>query len=220
MIKTFKNKFILSCFALAVSVCLSGCGSDGVMGTGLGPSSSGEPASGPLGSVKNFVLYGGSTVPEAKPKELAQREIDCPRLDVLEGTASLRVAGSGDSAVGVSYQASMGQTARECRVENNKINIKVGVEGRVLIGTNGKSGTYTVPVRVVVKREKAVIYSKLTRLSITVPFGDTQASFTHIEEGISLPLTENNPADEYDILVGFDPTAKMDKVEGKKKLRR
>ncbi len=219
MVKNFRRKSILGCFALAASVCLSGCGSDGVMGTGLGPSSSGEPVSGPLGSVKNFVLYGGSTVPEAKPRELAQREIDCPKLDVLEGTAALRVASAGEGAIGVNYQVSMGETARECRVESNKINIKVGVEGRVLIGTNGKSGTYTVPVRVVVKREKAVIYSRLTRLSVTVPAGDTQAAFTHIEESISLPLTENNPADEYDILVGFDPTGKMDKAEGKKKRR-
>ena len=212
----FKYKFILGCFALAASVALSGCGSD----SGSGSPAAGTPASGTLSTVKNFVFYGGSTVPDVKPKELAQRDIDCPKLDVLAGTAALRVASGGangnESAVGVNYQASMGQTARECRVDNNKITIKVGVEGRVLIGTNGKSGTYTVPVRVVVKREKAVVYSKLTRLNITVPNGDTQAGFTHIEEGISLPLTENNPADEYDILVGFDPTGKMDKAEGKK----
>ncbi len=212
----FKHKFVLGCFALGVSGCLSGCGSDNAVGTGPGLSS-GETAPGPLSTVKNFVFYGGSTVPDVKPKELAQRDIDCPKLDVLEGTAALRVAGTGDGAIGVNYQVSMGQTARECRIENNKVNVKIGVEGRVLIGTNGKSGTYTVPVRVVVKREKAVIYSKLTRLSITVPAGDTQAAFTHIEEGISLPLTENNPADEYDILVGFDPTGKIEKAEGRKR---
>ncbi len=188
----------LSCIALLVS----GCGGDGIMGTGVG-------------SGLSSPVQQADTV----PKTIAQRDIDCPKLDVLAGTAALRVASAGESAVGVNYQASMGQTARECRIENNRIIIKVGVEGRVLIGTNGKSGTYGVPLRIVVKREKAVVYSKLTRLSVTVPNGDTQAAFTHVEEGISLPLTENNPADEYDILVGFDPTGKMDKVEGKKKRR-
>jgi hypothetical protein len=198
IMKIFIRIFLLSCTALS----LSACSSDGIMGTGIGS---------------------GASVPTQQtstaPKVIAQRDIDCPKLDVLAGTAALRVASASEGAVGVNYQVSMGQTARECRVENNRMIIKVGVEGRVLIGTNGKSGTYSVPLRIAVKREKEVVYSKLVRLSVTVPNGDTQAGFTHIEEGISLPLTDNNPADEYDILVGFDPTGKMDKAEGKKKRR-
>jgi hypothetical protein len=193
-------------FLICIALSVSGCGGDGIMGTGVGSG-----------------LSSPTQQAGTMPKAMAQRDIDCPKLDVLAGTAALRVASASEGAVGVNYQVSMGQTARECRVENNRIIIKVGVEGRVLIGTNGKSGIYGVPLRIVVKREKAVVYSKLTRLSVTVPNGDTQATFAHVEEGISLALTENNPADEYDILVGFDPTGKMDKVEGKvegKKKRR
>jgi hypothetical protein len=194
--KCFIRIFLLGCTALS----LSGCGSDGIVGTGI---SSG--------------LSTSTQQVGATSKASTQRDIDCPKVDVLAGTAALRVASASEGAVGVNYQVSMGQTARECRVENNRVVIKVGVEGRVLIGTNGKSGTYAVPLRIAVKREKEVVYSKLVRLSVTVPNGDTQAGFTHIEEGISLQLSESNPADEYDILVGFDPTGKMDKVEGKKR---
>ncbi len=205
---------------------LAGCGSDGVLGTGVGsgasgvPQQTGTPATSTLGTFRNYVLYGGATVPDALPKELSQREIDCPKIDVLEGTAALRVATASEGAVGINYQVSMGQTARECRIDGNRIFIKVGVEGRVLIGTNGKPGTYPVPIRIVVKREKEVIFSKLTRISVTIPSNDTQASFTHIEEGISLALTEHNPSDEYDILVGFDPTGKANNPQGKSRKRR
>jgi hypothetical protein len=194
-------KFFIRLLLLSSTVLFaSGCGSESIMGTGVGT------------GLSALTQQTGTA-----PKALAQREVDCPKLDVLAGTAALRVASASEGAVGVNYQVSMGQTARECRVESNRIIIKVGVEGRVLIGTNGKSGTYSVPLRIAVKREKEVVYSKLTRLSVTVPNGDTQAAFTHVEEGISLPLTENNPADEYDILVGFDPTGKMDKAVGTKR---
>ncbi len=196
---------------------LCACGSDSSLGGGVGASGT---ENSPLSTVKNFMFYGGSTVPNTAPKELAQRDIDCPKVDVLEGTAALRVASSKEGAIGVNYQASMGQVARECRIDNNRVAIRVGIEGRVLIGTNGRPGTYSVPVRVVVKREKEVVYSHLTKLSVTIPSNETQIAFTHVEEGINLPLTPNNPADEYDILVGFDSSGKMDSQEGKTKRKR
>ncbi len=196
------------------SLTLGGCGSDGIAGTGLGGSSGGSGGS----SVGNLLLYGGTTVPPSQIARPEEREIDCPKVDVLDGTAAFRVGSSSGGATEVSHQASLGQTARECQIQGKNVILKVGLEGRVLIGTTGKPGTFSVPVRIVVKREKTVVYSKLVKLSVTVPNGDTQAAFTYVEEGISVPLSENNPSDEYDILVGFDPTG--DKAGGATKKKR
>ena len=208
---------------LGLAAC-GGGGGGGVLGTGIGggsstSSSSGSSESGPLGTARNYLLYGGATVPApiANPNE---RSINCPKVNVLEGTAAMRIGTQSGSATEVSYQASLGETARECTVQGATVAIKVGVEGRLLVGMLGKPGTYSVPLRIVVKRLKVVLYSKLVRINVTVPAGDTQAGFTHVEEGIVLPLTENDPAEEYDLLVGFDPNGKADPAEKKPTRRR
>ena len=210
-----------------VAAGLAGCGGNGVLGTGIGggssssqsaSSASGEP--GPLGSARNYLLYGSANVPPPAKANPNDRDINCPKVNVLEGTAAMRIGLASGGATEVSYQASLGETARECTVNGNTVNIKVGVEGRLLVGVLGKPGSYTVPLRIVVKREKVVLFSKLVRLSVTVPAGDTQATFTHVEDSIVLPLTENDPADEYDLLVGFDPSGKAEPSDKKAKRQR
>ena len=208
---------------------LGACSGDGVLGTGIGggsssssSSSSGSSGGGPLSTARNYLLYGGATVPAPAASNPGDRDINCPKISVLEGTAGMRIGSTTGGASEVSYQASLGETARECKIEGNTVVIKVGVEGRLLIGTIGKPGSYVVPLRIVVKREKVVLYSKLVRLNVTIAPNDTQAGFTHVEEGIVLPLTENDPADEYDLLVGFDPNGKDPnaKAEPRKARRR
>ena len=184
---------------------LAGCGGGGVLGTGLGRSS--EPGVAGTSSASNFLFYGGATVPQATSNPaIVQREYGCPGVEVLDGTAGYRIASPNRGAEGVAYQASLGQFARECAISGDRITIKVGIEGRVLQGPAGKPGTFQVPVRVAVKRGKDVVFSRQTRVSVTIPPSDTQASFTYVEEGISLPISENDPGEEYEIFVGFDPT--------------
>ncbi len=45
--------------------------------------------------------------------------------------------------------------------------------------------------------------------NVTIPANDTQADFVHVEENVVVPITTNDPGDEYDIYVGLDPTAQQ-----------
>ena len=51
------------------------------------------------------------------------------------------------------YQLSFGQTARECSVQGGAMSIKVGVQGRVILGPMGGPGIVDVPLRYAVVRE-------------------------------------------------------------------
>ena len=128
------------------------------------------------------------------------------------------IAGGTNEAV--SYQASMGQYARECNIDGSTLRMRVGVEGRLLLGPQGKPGTFTIPVRVVVKDGDKVAYSSVTRLSVTVPPGDTQADFSTVQEGISLPIGAQDPGDQYNVLVGFDPGGAKEPAKPKQQSRR
>jgi hypothetical protein len=196
-------KGLMAVGAVALGLMLAGCGG-GIPGTS-GEVAEGQPQ-GPGGTVRNFLLYGQATVPPSQAPTVDARTYGCPELGVLEGAAAWRGSGPATGATGVAYQASLGNLARECTVSGTQMLIRVGVEGRLLLGSAGRPGAYSVPVRVVVKRRNDIVTQRFTRLNVTVPANDTQAEFVHIEENIALPISENDPAEEFDLYVGFDPT--------------
>jgi hypothetical protein len=200
-------------FAVFLALGVAGCGGGvpGLGGLGGGGSSAGAdvPAQQGAGStLRNLLVYGGTTVPQSQAPGFneQQRDMNCPSVDILEGGSAYRGGGTAGGAQGVSYQASLINTARECSFSGNQVRIRVGVEGRLLLGTSGRAGSYSVPVRIVVKRRSEIVMQRNTRVSVTVPGNDTQAEFAHVEENIVLPLSSNDPGDEFDILVGFDGT--------------
>lgn len=193
---------------------LSACGGGGISGVFGGGAQSTTPVEQQTGvgaTLRNMLLYSGPTVPPSQQPGFNQQqdEYGCPALDILENKAAYRGGTAAQQASGVGFQASIANVARECIVQGNQMRVRVGVEGRVLLGQNGRPGTFSVPVRVVVKRRSDIVTQRFVRLNVTVPGSDTQAEFAHVEENLVLPITENDPGDEYDIYVGLDPTAQQ-----------
>ncbi len=210
--------------AIAGVVSLLSLGGCGTLSSITGGSSEAPPPSAPRSSVTGsswrdaFIFGASSPPPIVKPED--NRTITCPSVAVIDGTAAYRVAQTQLGNEGVNYQASVAQVARECRLLGNTLDMRVGIDGRLLLGPAGKPGTFAIPVRVAIKRGDNVVYSKVTRESVTIAPGETQAPFTHIEEGISLTLGQQDPGEEYDVLVGFDPEgAPKDKPKAKARRR-
>ena len=136
-----------------------------------------------------------------------EEPLRCPQIEVLDGTASIRVYnGTDQSNDNVRYQYSMGDVARECSRAGKEIVIKVGVEGRVLLGPAGAPGTFSIPVRIAVRREsdQKPAVAKLYQVAATVAPGQTQGDFTLLSEPLTVPLLQTNADEDYTILVGFD----------------
>ncbi|HRK23881.1 MAG TPA: hypothetical protein PLQ11_02905 [Beijerinckiaceae bacterium] len=192
--------------ALAGLLALGGCGGIG----GFGETS---PSSGP--SLGSLALFGNpQNLPPERQPEL-EIEYTCPSVSVIEGAAAYR-AGRGTASSDVSHQASLSDVARECRFAGTQFTLKVGVQGRMLIGAQGKAGSFTVPVKVLVKRGDTVVATRAGRVSVSVPAGEGSVAFTHVEDNIVLPITAGrDPSDEYDVYVGFEaggaPTASRDR---------
>jgi hypothetical protein len=129
---------------------------------------------------------------------------NCPTIEIFEGGAAMRGRSSGQGASGVDYQASVKDVARECRFDGQTMTIRIGVRGRVLLGTSGKAGSYTVPIRVAVRKGQEVIYSNLTRVTTSVGDGIGGAPFQHVEENVAVPQAPDGQ-DVYEIFVGLDP---------------
>jgi hypothetical protein len=162
-------------------------------------------------TIRNQLLYAGPTVPRSQQEgfNIVDAEFGCPAIDIIENAAGYRGTGSGAQASTVSYQASITRTARECITQGNQMRIRVGVEGQLLLGQNGRPGTFSVPLRIVVKRRAETVTQRFTRLNVSVPANDVRGDFAYVEENVVVPISSVDPADEFDIYVGLDPTGQQ-----------
>jgi hypothetical protein len=150
-----------------------------------------SPASGQgIGdTLRNLLLYGGTTVPPAAPG--ADDAAYCPTVGVIEGAAAVRVFSGGGKTgepSALRHQISIGQLARECATQpDGSIVVKVGLEGRALVGPAGTAGRFDTPVTFVIKKGSRVLASRTQRVSVAVPPGEARASFIAVEERLVVP---------------------------------
>ena len=184
--------------AIAALLTLAGCGGGSYMGSlfGSGSSSSAQPvASGQPQAGAQAAAASG------QPRDLA-----CPYVDVREGAAAHRVYAGQPSSASVRYQFSMGEIARDCRVAGNQLIIKIGVEGRVLLGPAGSPGSFTVPVTIAVRDEssKAMVANRAYKVAANIAPGSANTTFAVVSDEIAVPLKSLAGNEDYQVFVGFD----------------
>jgi hypothetical protein len=150
-------------------------------------------------------------------------DIDCPGIDIRTGAATYSVGPSGTTDVTpttLRYQADIARTARECSVAGGIMTVKVGVQGRVILGPTGGPGQIEVPMRLALVQEGVepkTIWTKFYRVGVSIPSGQTNVPFVQIEENITFPMPKPAELDAYVIYVGFDPGADKQSPSDKKK---
>ena len=142
-------------------------------------------------------------------------DFDCPQVAIRTGASTLIVGDKAsqepDSPMTLRYQGSILNTARDCKFAAGIVTMKVGVEGRIILGPAGGPGQVDVPIRIAVVHEGPqlkVVVSKLARLSVAVTENSPGAVFTHVDPEVSFPMPR--PAgdiDSYIVYVGYDQQA-------------
>jgi hypothetical protein len=139
-------------------------------------------------------------------KATTVRAESCPQIEILAGTRAYRVFEKGleEQALGLRYQAAIAETARECSMLGAETAMRIGIQGRVLVGPKGGPGKIDVPLRIaVVDENNQPVYSKAYRIPVEIPAGQTQVSFAHVEEGVLVPAGPGG----FRVVVGFDENA-------------
>jgi len=208
---------------LAAATALAGCASLGLGGSDPAPAPTAEstpPSSQPASSNSSFTTRvksffagdSGTLVASSKPAAggaPAAPQIDCPPVQYRLGAATLSVNAPGveTSALSLRYQGSFTQTARECIVRGSELTIKVGVQGRIVVGPAGGPGTVQIPLRYALVREglePKVLWTKLFVFPVVIPEANLNVPFIHIEEDMTVPIPSAAEADAYVIYIGFD----------------
>jgi hypothetical protein len=139
-------------------------------------------------------------------------------MDIRQGASTLLVNASGDGsdAMALRYQGTFVRAARECRVQNGQLSIKIGVQGRLVLGPAGVPGDVTVPVRLALVKEtlsdSTPLWTKLYMVPATISPSLANVEFTTISEDLSMPLPKPGDLEQMTIYIGFDPAgAEMEK---------
>jgi hypothetical protein len=160
-----------------------------------------EAPLGPIGEAKD----GSASVRATQGGQPS--EIECPAVTVRSGASAWQLP-SGGRATDVRYQGSLGQLVRECAILGETMTMRVGVEGRLLIGPKGGPGSVKVPIRMALVAEGPTpkpLWSKFYNADVSVPEGASQAVFSIVEDDLTFPMPSNRDIGNYVVYVGFDP---------------
>jgi hypothetical protein len=198
-------------FALGTMV--AGCSSDRLSDSSASPPAASETPANQPGSTSrqvasgftDFFLGGSSkTVTTSGGAE----NVECPGVDIRTGASTLILPPGGD-AMTLRYQGSISEMARSCRIIGSDMKMKVGVQGRIILGPGGGPGKLELPMRFAVVREgpePKTILTKFYKVPVIISEGQANLSFTHIDEDITFPMPSPTDLDFYVVYVGFDPT--------------
>ena len=193
----------LGCAMLALAGCSSAPATTGTISSTAGSS----------GSFTQRVtqLFSSSPSPGAAQGAASTDEPECPVVDVRQGASTLTTYGPGENtSTNVRYQASIGQTARECAFAGANMTIKVGVQGRIISGPLGAPGKLDIPLRLALVHEgpePKTLWTRLYKVPVAVSDGQSNVPFIHVEEGLVIPKPKGADVDSYVIYVGFDQQA-------------
>jgi hypothetical protein len=183
--------------ALGAGVVVAGCGG----GSSL-PSIS--------GSLPNW--FSRSDTPAAQARAAATPSIsledDCPSIDIRTGTGTLVNANKAQepTANDVRYQLTFVELARQCFVESGNLRMRVGVQGRAVVGPAGAPPQVNAPIRYAVVQEGVqpkTIVTKFRRVPVSLNT-TSSTTFTDIEDDLSFPMPSVAVLQRYVVYVGFD----------------
>lgn len=199
-------RFVPVIAAVIGALALTGCSSVGSM---FGGSSSSSGSS-------DLLPGAAATTSQASATPATPADFDCPAVEIRSGASTLTITEGGGRAaaegapLALRYQGSIVRTARECSLNAGVVNLRVGIEGRIVLGPAGGPGEVHVPMRVAVVEEgpnPKTVVTKLYRTVVAIPPDQGNSNFSYVAEDLSFPMPRGGAIDKYVIYLGFDPQA-------------
>lgn len=147
-------------------------------------------------------------------------EDDCPSVTIRTGASTLAVSAKQQdpTANDLRYQLTFLEMARQCFVDAGNVRMRVGVQGRAIMGPAGSPSQVSAPIRYAVVQEGVTpktIVTKFRRVPVALETNGT--TFTDIEEDLSFPMPPPNDLAKYVVYVGFDEAGDRGQPQSKKK---
>jgi hypothetical protein len=102
------------------------------------------------------------------------------------------------------HRGEITKMARECQLYSDRVIVKYGFAGRVLLGPKGGPGTVTlsINIRVAGTQQNTLATDKMS-ITATIPSGDPAGYFSMVRE-IAFPIVVGSRPEDYKVFVAFD----------------
>ncbi len=195
--------------ALALIGLVAGCGVSTLtsgIGGGVFGGSGASPAATKGVSEEQLLVAAKSDGGDSTGGSSGEVAHGCPRFVVWPRDNNLTIYEQGRAGDGlaVMHRGEITKTARECQIEQNKVIVKYGFSGRVLLGPKGKAGNITMPLNVFVtdaKREK--VTSDKMKVDVAVAI-DKPIGYFSMVRTVTFTIPEGTRPGEFEVFVGFD----------------
>jgi len=112
---------------------------------------------------------------------------------------------NGDS-LSIVHRGEITKLARECQIYGDRVTVKYGLAGRVLLGPKGAPGQVTLPVSIKVSdADRKVLANDKASVSTIIPTENPVGYFSVVKE-ITFPITMGMRPEDYKVFVAFERT--------------
>jgi hypothetical protein len=193
----------------ALGLALSGCGMS-VLTSGMGGGMFGGGTSS-TGTSKRVTEEGMLSSAKAEGTGSVGEGVarGCPRFQVASRDHHVTIyePGRAGDGLGVMHRGEITRTARECHIEGNRVTVKYGFSGRILLGPRGRPGSITLPYSVsVLDPKRARIAGDRATVESTVSLDNPIAYFSQVRT-VTFDVPEGARAGDIDVFVGFEQNA-------------
>jgi hypothetical protein len=106
----------------------------------------------------------------------------------------------------IMHRGEITKMARECQLYPDRVVVKYGFAGRVLLGPKGSPGTVTLPVSIrVANADHKTLANETVKVTTTVAQGNPVGYFSMVKE-VSFPIAVGTRPEDYKVFVAFDHT--------------
>lgn len=200
--------------ALVFALVVAGCSGGSLFNSTAAPApAAASSSSGPgwlRGEIGDFFSASSDKAPQ--PVAGATPDVECPYIEIRQGASTLTINGAGDNAaMSLKYQGTFARAARQCSVAGGQMTMKVGVEGRIILGPAGGPGQVDVPLRIAVVDQSPAgmkpIVTKLIHIPVAIQSASDTPTFAHVEDDLTFPMPSAAALEHYIVYIGFDPLA-------------
>lgn len=203
-----RGRMLTGAMTVFVACCVSGCGmsslTSGIGGSLFGSSSATKPADTANVTTESLLIAAKADQPDTVAA--ADMAGGCPRFSVWsrDGQVTIYEPGRTGDGLAVLHRGEITKTARECRQEGNRVTIKYGFSGKILLGPRGKTGNVQLPLTVFVadaKRER--VAQDTVRIDVPVALDKPIGYFSAVRE-VTFTVPDGARPGEFEVYVGFD----------------
>src|SRR6476620_2748675 len=157
-------------------------------------------------------------VPVSQDGMLANAKADAPQLAPLNGDSlhcpqvvawptdrllTIYAGGKIGDSQAIVHRGEITKLARECQLYGDRVVVKYGFAGRVLLGPKGAPGQVTLPVSIkVADADRKVLANDKTNVSTIIPSENPVGYFSMVKE-ITFPISMGMRPEDYKVFVAF-----------------